>query len=225
MFNKVFRFYGMSNKCIAPNHLQRLNLFKFKNSLFYFSIFVKTQPTPNPHFLKFFPGKELFQDGETYDFASIRDTGSSPLARKLFEINGITRVFYGKDYISVGKKELIEWNEIRPLVVDIICDFFTKNLEIFDEKPEPEDTKITDTDSETVALIKEIISTRIRPVVQEDGGDIKFINFDTESGTVYLAMKGSCSGCPSSGVTLKNGIEKMLVHYVAEVKTVEAVDD
>ncbi len=195
------------------------------NPLLFFSIFVKTQQTPNPHFLKFFPGKELFSDGETYDFSNMKEATISPLARKLFEVNGITRVFYGKDYISVGKKELTEWDELRPLIVDTICDYFTKNLELFDEKPEPEDTQIKDTDSETVALIKEIISTRVRPVVQEDGGDIKFINFDTESGTVFVAMKGSCSGCPSSGVTLKNGIEKMLVHYVAEVKSVEAVDD
>jgi len=191
----------------------------------FFSIFVKTQQTPNPHFLKFFPGKELFNDGETYDFSSMREAANSPLARKLFEITGVTRVFYGKDYVSVGKKELSEWNDVKPFVVDTICDYFTKNLELFDIKPEAEDTQIKETDSETIALIKEIISTRVRPIVQEDGGDIKFINFDLETGTVLVAMKGSCSGCPSSGVTLKNGIEKMLVHYVAEVKSVEAVDD
>ena len=150
---------------------------------------------------------------------------SSPLAKKIFDVDGVNRVFYGQHYISVGKKELSEWGEIKPLIVDVICDYFTKNLELFDEKPVAEDTKINDNDSETVALIKEIIATRVRPVVQEDGGDIKFINFDTESGTVFLAMKGSCSGCPSSSVTLKGGIEKMLVHYVAEVKSVEAVDD
>ena len=190
-----------------------------------FSIFVKAQSTPNPHFLKFFPGKELFQDGETYDFANTRDALISPLAKKLFDVNGVSRVFYGKDYISVGKKELIEWGDIKPLLIDIICDYFTKNLEIFDEKPEAEDTKISDNDSESVALIKEIIATRVRPVVQEDGGDIKFISFDLDSGTVFVAMKGSCSGCPSSSVTLKSGIEKMLIHYVAEVKLVEAVDD
>jgi Fe-S cluster biogenesis protein NfuA len=217
------------------NKLSHYGIFKLKNkkinriysnySLFLFSIFVKTQQTPNPHFLKFLPGKELLQDGETYDFSNIRQAASSPLATKLFGINGVNRVFYGKDYISVGKKELIDWSEVKPLVVDTICDYFTKNLELFDHKPEAEDTKINDNDSEAVALIKEIIATRIRPVVQEDGGDIKFITFDVDSKTVFLAMKGSCSGCPSSGVTLKNGIEKMLVHYVAEVKSVEAVDD
>lgn len=141
---------------------------------------------------------------------------------------------YGHDYISVGKRELIDWQEIKPLVVDTICDHFTKNIELFEEKPEPEviymclnnqDTQVNEDDSETIALIKEIISSRIRPVVQEDGGDIQFIKFDEESGIVYLAMKGSCSGCPSSSVTLKNGIEKMLIHYVAEVKGVEEVEE
>jgi Fe-S cluster biogenesis protein NfuA len=204
-------------------------LFKFKsltfNNFFLFSIFIKTQPTPNPHFLKFFPGNDILSEGETFDFANEKQALSSPLAKKIFDINGVNRVFFGKNYISIGKKELSDWAEIKPIAVDIICDHFTKGLEIFDTKPEAEDTKVKETDSETVGLIKEIIAARIRPVVQEDGGDIKFISFDESSGTVYLAMKGSCSGCPSSSVTLKSGIEKMLIHYVAEVKSVEEVDD
>lgn len=216
MFNKFYRSRSIP--------LNKFALFG-SSPRFFFSIFVKTQSTPNPNFLKFFPGKEILADGETFDFSNVREAMSSPLAKKIFDVDGVNRVFYGKDYISVGKKELSEWGEIKPLIVDVVCDFFTKNLELFDEKPEAEDTKINDNDSETVALIKEIIATRVRPVVQEDGGDIKFINFDTESGTVFLAMKGSCSGCPSSSVTLKGGIEKMLVHYVAEVKSVEAVED
>jgi hypothetical protein len=184
MFNKLNKNVILMNN--KYNFLRKDKLLKQ-----FFSIFVKTQQTPNPNFLKFFPGKELFQDGETYDFSNMREAANSPLARKLFDINGVTRVFYGKDYISVGKKELTEWNDVKPFVVDTICDYFTKNIELFEEKPEAEDTQIKETDNETIALIKEIISTRVRPVVQEDGGDIKFINFDADSGTVLLAMKGS----------------------------------
>jgi Fe-S cluster biogenesis protein NfuA len=219
MYKNIYSYKAFNIK--KNNFLRSFNQINFK----LFSIFVRSQPTPNPHFLKFFPGKELFKDGETFEFSNIKEAMASPLAKKLFDLNGVTTVFYGKDYISVGKKELIEWTDIKPLVIDIICDYFTKNLELFDDKPENEDTKVLENDSETVALIKEIIATRVRPVVQEDGGDIKFISFDTESGTVFLEMRGSCKGCPSSSVTLKGGIEKMLIHYVAEVKSVEAVDD
>jgi Fe-S cluster biogenesis protein NfuA len=183
-----------------------------------FSIFIKTQNTPNPHFLKFLPGKDILEEGETYEFSNINQALPSPLARKLFDIEGVTKVFYGKDYVSVGKKDLLDWSDIKPQVVDIMCDYFTKNLELFDnDKPDAEDTKILDTDTETIKLIKQIIEARIRPVVQEDGGDIKYITFDEPTGIVYIAMKGSCSGCPSSSVTLKQGIEKMMTHYIAEV--------
>jgi Fe-S cluster biogenesis protein NfuA len=212
--------YGIANfKKNNIRHFNYINTFRFM-----FSIFVKVQQTPNPHSLKFLPGKNILEEGETYDFANVRNAMTSPLAVKLFEIKGVNRVFYGRNYVSVGKEELTEWNDIKPLVIDVICDYFTKNLELFDKKPQPEDTKINENDSSNVALIKEIIAMRIRPVVQEDGGDIEFINFDEGSGIVYLAMKGSCSGCPSSSVTLKNGIEKMLLYYVPDVKGVEAVD-
>lgn len=190
-----------------------------------FSAFIKTQVTPNPSFLKFVPGKQVMKEGQTMDFSNAKSSASSPLARRLFDIKGISRVMYGYDYISVGKKDELDWNDLKPLVLDVISDHFTKNLEVLDESPEPEDTKILDTDSEAVALIKEIIAVRIRPVIQEDGGDIKYMGFDSDSGVVTVSMKGSCSGCPSSTVTLKNGIEKMLIHYVPEVKSVESVED
>jgi Fe-S cluster biogenesis protein NfuA len=221
--NGILRFKSIKCNLFQENSSFNNKYINFSCRLF--SIFVKTQQTPNPHFLKFLPGKELLQDGETYDFSNERQANISPLARKIFEIKGINRVFYGKDYISVGKKELIEWSDIKPIVVDIICEYFTKNFELFENKPVAQDTELKDTDSETVKYIKEIIAFRIRPVVQEDGGDIKYIDFDEASGVVSLAMKGSCSGCPSSSVTLKQGIEKMLVHYVAGVKEVIAVDD
>lgn len=189
---------------------------------------LKIQATPNPHFLKFLPGKEILKDGETFDFANISQATNSPLATKLFGIDGVNKVFYGRDYISVGKKELIEWTDIKSKVESEIDEFFQNEGKLFDHeqaqtKNEEEANK--GSESEVVSLIKEIIATRISPVVQEDGGDIKFISFDEPSGTVFLSMKGSCKGCPSSSVTLKSGIEKMLIHYVAEVKEVEAVDD
>jgi Fe-S cluster biogenesis protein NfuA len=216
---KLFK-YGIGNfNKKNYRHINYINTLRFM-----FSIFVKVQQTPNPHSLKFLPGKNILEEGETYDFANIRNAMNSPLAVKLFEVKGVNRVFYGRNYVSVGKEELTEWNDIKPLVIDVICDYFTKNLELFDKKPQAEDTKINENDSSTVALIKEIIAVRIRSVVQEDGGDIEFINFDEGSGIVYLAMKGSCSGCPSSSVTLKNGIEKMLIYYVPDVKGVEAVE-
>lgn len=215
---KLFK-YGLGNFDKRIKKMNYFNTFRFM-----FSIFVKIQQTPNPHSLKFLPGKDILEEGETFDFANVRQAIPSPLAVKLFDIKGVNRVFYGKNYVSVGKEELTDWTEIKPLVIDVICDYFTKNLELFDNKPVSEDTKINDNDSSTVALIKEIIAVRVRPVVQEDGGDIEYVRFDEQNGIVYLAMKGSCSGCPSSSVTLKNGIEKMLVYYVPDVKEVEAVD-
>ena len=191
----------------------------------YFSIFIKTQSTPNPSFIKFLPGKELLQEGQTVDYSNAKNSLKSPLASRIFDIKGVARVMYGRDYISVGKKDEMDWNDIKPFVLEVISDHFTKNLELFNEKPENEDTKILETDTETVALIKEIIAVRIRPVIQEDGGDIKYIGFDETSGNIQVCMKGACSGCPSSTVTLKNGIEKMLMHYVPEVKNVESIED
>jgi Fe-S cluster biogenesis protein NfuA len=206
-----------SNKNYIINKTKNFNSFSFKH----FSIFVKTGETPNPNFLKFYPGKEVMPEGETFDISNKKEALISPLATKLFDVKGVTRIFYGNNYISVGKEELTDWADVKPLIIDEIVKFYSTQTELFTEKPSHEDTDIKDDDSEAVQLIKEIIAARIRPVVQEDGGDIKFITFDETDGTVYLQMKGSCSGCPSSGVTLKNGIEKMLMHYVAEVKSVE----
>lgn len=222
---------NISKSNIYNNNLHIDNNFKSRTSILYksqlknFSIFVKTGETPNPNFLKFYPGKEVMEGGNTYDMPSKKEALISPLASNLFDIKGINRVFYGSDYISVGKEELVDWSELKPLIIDEIVKFFTKNEDLFIEKPASEDTDILDTDSEAVQLIKEIIACRIRPVVQEDGGDLKYIAFDETDGVVYVQMKGSCSGCPSSGVTLKNGIEKMLTHYVAEVKSVEEYEE
>eukprot|EP00340_Litonotus_pictus_P006608 CAMPEP_0170529500 /NCGR_PEP_ID=MMETSP0209-20121228/24494_1 /TAXON_ID=665100 ORGANISM="Litonotus pictus, Strain P1" /NCGR_SAMPLE_ID=MMETSP0209 /ASSEMBLY_ACC=CAM_ASM_000301 /LENGTH=169 /DNA_ID=CAMNT_0010821533 /DNA_START=260 /DNA_END=769 /DNA_ORIENTATION=- len=165
------------------------------------------------------------EEGTSYDMSNRKEALISPLASKIFDIKGITRVFYGFNYISVGKEELLDWSDMKPMIIDEIVKHFSTDSELFIDKPTADDTEIKEGDSEAIQLIKEIIAARIRPVVQEDGGDIKFIAFDEVDGVVYLQMKGSCAGCPSSGVTLKNGIEKMLVHYVAEVKSVEEWDE
>ncbi len=162
------------------------------------------------------------------DFSSFRFAHVSPLARRLFQVDGVIRVFYGKDFISVTKKEDLDWQVLKPEILEVITDHYTKGHPLFTEDikmDSNDDTVIRDDDSECVAMIKEIIDTRIRPFVKEDGGDVKYIGFDEDSGKVTLQMKGSCAGCPSSAVTLKNGIENMLKHYVAEVETVEAIDE
>ena len=152
----------------------------------------------------------------------------SPLAQQLFQIDGVTRVFYGSDFISVTKEDGLDWQVIKPDILSVITEHYTRGQPLFTEGLDGEeayaDTKILDTDSEALSKVKEIIQTRVRPFVQDDGGDIKLIGFDESSGIVSVEMKGSCAGCPSSNVTLKNGIENMLKHYVPGVKEVVAVE-
>ena len=158
------------------------------------------------------------------DFSAIRFTHISPMARKLFGIDGVNRVFYGKDFISVTKNEEVVWEVLKPEILGVITDHYSKGIPLFTEELAAEDTAIHSDDTEAIQLIKEIIETRVRPFVQEDGGDITFVNFDEDTGIVLVELKGSCAGCPSSEVTLKNGIEGMLKHYVQEVNKVAAVD-
>ncbi|KAL4506442.1 hypothetical protein ABPG72_000013 [Tetrahymena utriculariae] len=201
---------------------KQFNQLNFKNIM---NLFIQAKSTPNPNFLKFVPsGKTVMTDGTSLDFIAARYAHVSPLAKKLFTIDGVNRVFYGKDYISISKKEEADWNELKPQIFSLITEQFTGTTPLFTDDPEREDTKIKDDDSEAVQMIKEIIDTRIRPLVQDDGGDVIYRNFDEPSGIVTLTMMGSCSGCPSSQVTLKQGIEKMIMHYVPEVNGVESVD-
>eukprot|EP01015_Nassula_variabilis_P020064 TRINITY_DN3448_c0_g1_i9.p1 TRINITY_DN3448_c0_g1~~TRINITY_DN3448_c0_g1_i9.p1 ORF type:complete len:194 (+),score=45.04 TRINITY_DN3448_c0_g1_i9:65-646(+) len=184
----------------------------------------RTKTTPNPNFLKFIPNGKVVMEEGTMDFVAARYAHVSPLAKKLFTIDGVTRVFFGRDFVSISKKEDADWNTLKPEIYSVMTDHFTNNLPLFTDQPESEDTKVKEDDSEVVALIKEIIDTRVRPVVQEDGGDITYEGFNEETGIVMLSMRGSCAGCPSSGITLKNGIERMLTHYIPEVTGVEAKD-
>ncbi|KAI3793530.1 hypothetical protein L1987_36149 [Smallanthus sonchifolius] len=186
------------------------------------TMFIQTQSTPNPLSLMFYPGKPVMEAGSA-DFPNARTAMNSPLAKALYGIDGITRVFFGSDFVTVTKSEDASWDFLKPEIFAAIMDFYSSGKPLFLDSATSAsmDTAIHEDDSETVAMIKELLETRIRPAVQDDGGDIEYIAFDPESGVVKLKMQGACSGCPSSSVTLKSGIENMLMHYVPEVKAVE----
>lgn len=185
-------------------------------------MFIQTQSTPNPLSLMFYPGKPVVEAGSA-DFPNARSAMNSPLAKALFGIDGITRVFFGSDFITVTKTEEASWDFLKPEIFAAIMDFYSSGNPLFLDSSTVAsmDTTIHEDDSETVAMIKELLETRIRPAVQDDGGDIEYRGFDPDTGVVKLKMQGACSGCPSSSVTLKSGIENMLMHYVPEVKAVE----
>ncbi|KAJ4964634.1 hypothetical protein NE237_016483 [Protea cynaroides] len=186
------------------------------------SMFIQTQSTPNPSSLMFYPGKPVMEVGSA-DFPNARSAINSPLAKALYGIDGITRVFFGSDFITVTKSDDVYWDLLKPEIFAAIMDFYTSGQPLFLDSSVAAsmDTAILEDDSETVAMIKELLETRIRPAVQDDGGDIEYRGYDPETGVVKLRMQGACSGCPSSSVTLKSGIENMLMHYVPEVKGVE----
>jgi Fe-S cluster biogenesis protein NfuA len=181
-------------------------------------MFIQTEATPNPASLKFLPGREVMGQG-TADFADTEAAADSPLAQTLFAIDGIAGVFLGADFVTVTKTEARDWQVLKPMILGAIMDHFTAG------RPVMTGAGATAGDdgeeSAVVVQIRELIDTRVRPVVARDGGDITFHDF--RDGTVFLHMKGACSGCPSSTMTLKNGIENMLRHFVPEVQSVEAV--
>ncbi|KAH9610672.1 hypothetical protein KSS87_022319, partial [Heliosperma pusillum] len=182
------------------------------------TMFIQTQPTPNPASLMFHPGKSVMEVGSA-DFPNARTAMNSPLARSLFAIDGVTRVFFGSDFVTVTKSDDLSWDIVKPEIFAAIMDFYTSGQPLFldESTAASKDTTIHEDDSEIVAMIKELLETRIRPAVQDDGGDIVYKGFDPESGIVKLQLQGACSGCPSSSVTLKSGIENMLMHYVPEL--------
>ncbi|KAM3401055.1 hypothetical protein ACQJBY_005701 [Aegilops geniculata] len=186
------------------------------------TMFIQTQSTPNPQSLMFHPGKPVMEVGSS-DFPNARTAMTSPLAKALFAIEGVTRVFFGSDFVTVTKSDETSWDYLKPEVFAAIMDFYSSGQPIFldSNTAAAMDTAIHEDDSEIVAMIKELLETRIRPAVQDDGGDIEYRGFEPETGIVKLKMQGACSGCPSSSVTLKSGIENMLMHYVPEVKGVE----
>jgi Fe-S cluster biogenesis protein NfuA len=186
-------------------------------------MFIQTEVTPNPLSMKFLPGREV-NPKAPINFTSPEDCAISPLAKALFLNVNVTGVFFGKDFITVTKSENANWDVIKPDILLTMMEHFTSGAPlILESDGSHKDTEILETDSDIVAQIKEIIEHRVRPAVAQDGGDITFHSF--ENGVVKLKLQGSCSGCPSSSVTLKNGIENMLKHYVPEVESVEAVND
>ncbi|MGC4251550.1 MAG: NifU family protein [Sphingobium sp.] len=189
---------------------------------------IETEATPNPATVKFLPGRAVMGSG-TRDFASPEEAEASPLADALFGLGDVTGVFFGSDFISVTIAPGAEWSDVKPEVLSILLDHFSANMPLFAPgsaagiavPAEEEDFSDDPEDAEIVAQIRELIDTRVRPAVANDGGDIVYRGFD--KGTVYLRMHGACSGCPSSTATLKNGIEQLLKHYVPEVTEVRAV--
>ncbi|KAA1107161.1 hypothetical protein PGT21_004585 [Puccinia graminis f. sp. tritici] len=192
------------------------------------SIFIQTEPTPNADALKFIPGRPVMKSGSR-EFLKGDDTRSSPLARSLLSVEGVKSVFFGPDFISINKESDVGWPTMKPEIYSLLMEFFSASDRPvvqegpIEEESGPLDTRIHDDDSEVVAMIKELLDTRVRPAIQEDGGDLEYKGFNEETGVVQLMLKGSCRGCDSSAVTLKSGIERMLMHYVPEVQCVEQV--
>lgn len=189
-------------------------------------MFIQTEQTPNPATLKFIPGKEVLPTGSR-DFPSAEEAkGASPLAERLFEVDGVRAVFFGHDFITVTKGEDVEWYELKPSVLGAVMEHFTAGRDILyaaalvGEESGETAGSYDEADEQIVTQIKELLDTRVRPAVAQDGGDIVFHGF--QEGVVYLTMQGACAGCPSSTATLKMGIENMLRHYIPEVTEVRA---
>jgi Fe-S cluster biogenesis protein NfuA len=181
-------------------------------------MFIQTESTPNPATLKFLPGQAVLENG-TADFSTKEASESSPLAQKIFEVDGISGVFFGNDFITVTKVEALEWDHIKPEILAAIMDHYQSGNPIMaDDSGSITHAAHDGPDEDIVRQIKELLDTRVRPAVAQDGGDITFHGFD--SGVVYLHMTGACAGCPSSTMTLKMGIENLLRHYIPEVTEV-----
>ena len=184
-------------------------------------MFIQTENTPNPATLKFIPGEKVL-GSSTANFNKKEDAVKSPLATSLFEISGVEAVFLGGDFISVTKSDEKDWGHLKTEVLTTIMEHYVTGRPVINEESSKTESNTNEDDDEIVKQIRELIDTRVRPSVAQDGGDIIFHGF--EDGIVKLEMHGACSGCPSSTITLKNGIENMLKHYVPEVESVEAVE-
>ena len=185
-------------------------------------MFIQTEATPNPATLKFLPGRTVLASG-TLDMRDLEEASHSPLAERLFGIKGVNGVFFGADFITVSKSDG-EWHQLKPAILGAIMEHFMSGEPLLRDAagvPAEADEFFEPADAETVATIKELIETRVRPAVANDGGDITFRGY--KEGVVYLAMKGSCSGCPSSTATLKHGIQNLLRHFVPDVTEVRPI--
>ena len=184
-------------------------------------MFIQTESTPNPATLKFLPGQSVLEVG-TADFPSADTAAASPLARRIFGVEGITGVFLGTDFVTVTKADGVEWDHVKPAILGAVMEHFQSGDQAVDGAAGGAGHADHDgPDAEIVGQIKELLDTRVRPAVAQDGGDITFHGFDR--GVVYLHMQGACAGCPSSTLTLKMGIENLLRHYIPEVVEVRPV--
>lgn len=186
-------------------------------------MFIQTESTPNPATLKFLPGQTVLEMG-TADFPSAVGADVSPLAARIFAVDGVTGVFFGTDFVTVTKADTIEWDHIKPALLGAIMEHFQSGAAVMagdGTQPNSGHAEHTGEDGEIVGQIKELLDSRVRPAVAQDGGDITFHGFDR--GVVYLHMQGACAGCPSSTLTLKMGIENLLRHYIPEVTEVRPV--
>ncbi|MXQ09634.1 NifU family protein [Alphaproteobacteria bacterium GH1-50] len=185
-------------------------------------MFIQTESTPNPATLKFLPGRTVLETG-TADFPTADAAGNSPLAQRVFAVDGVSGVFFGNDFVTVTKSEGVEWDHIKPAILGAIMEHFQSGQSAVEGEGAAASghAEHDGPDGEIVTQIKELLDTRVRPAVAQDGGDIVFHGFDR--GIVYLHMQGACAGCPSSTLTLKMGIENLLRHYIPEVLEVRPV--
>ncbi len=186
-------------------------------------MFIQTEATPNPSTLKFLPGREVLPEGSTLHMTNAAEGAQSPLAEKLFSIEGVAGVFFGTDFVTITKSQ-VEWQHLKPAVLGAIMEHYLSGTPILRDHAAPNgalgEEFFDEADEDTVETIKDLLETRVRPAVAADGGDITFRGY--REGVVYLDMKGSCAGCPSSTATLKNGIQNLLRHFVPEVQEVRA---
>ncbi|MGX9351218.1 NifU family protein [Shimia sp. W99] len=185
-------------------------------------MFIQTESTPNPATLKFLPGQTVLEMG-TADFPTADGASASPLATRIFDVKGVAGVFFGTDFVTVTKEDAVEWDHIKPAILGAIMEHFQSGQPVMagDAAQSSGHAEHHGEDGEIVGQIKELLDTRVRPAVAQDGGDITFHGFDR--GVVYLHMQGACAGCPSSTLTLKMGIENLLRHYIPEVTEVRPV--
>ncbi|MBL9056915.1 MAG: NifU family protein [Rhodobacteraceae bacterium] len=183
-------------------------------------MFIQTESTPNPATLKFLPGQSVLDLG-TADFPNAEGAAKSPLAKRIFAVSGVTGVFLGTDFVTVTKADAVEWQHVKPAILGAIMEHFQSGAPAIEGEGQAAHAAHDGPDGDIVKQIKELLDTRVRPAVAQDGGDITFHGFDR--GVVYLHMKGACAGCPSSTLTLKMGIENLLRHYIPEVTEVRPV--
>ncbi|KAG5437512.1 hypothetical protein PCANB_000940 [Pneumocystis canis] len=221
MNKNIISYFFPKKKYIFSYFNSKSKLLKFNKRL----IWIQSEATPNKDAIKFIPGINILpESSSSIEYLNSDQAALSPLAKKLFSLNGVKYVFYGPNYITITKHPENTWNPLKPEIFSIIMEHISSGQPIFlPQSKENFNKEIQEEDSEVIYMIKELIETRIRTAIQQDGGDIEYKGF--HNGKVFLKLKGACKTCSSSVITLKNGIESMLMHYIPDVKGVEHVID